>query len=45
MIDFYKARYGEEIESVLADGVEYDEDGDGVVKEDEKQSVGQRLDR
>jgi hypothetical protein len=45
MIDFYKARYGEEIESVLADGVEYDADGDGNVKEDEKQSVGQRLDR
>jgi hypothetical protein len=45
MIDFYKARYGEELEAVLADGVDYDEDGDGVVKEDEKQPVGQRLDR
>ena len=45
MIDFYKARYGEELESVLSDGVDYDEDGDGVVKEDEKQPVGQRLDR
>jgi hypothetical protein len=45
MIDFYKARYGEELEAVLADGVDYDADGDGVVKEDEKQPVGQRLDR
>jgi hypothetical protein len=45
MIEFYKARYGEELESVLSDGVDYDEDGDGVVKEDEKQPVGQRLDR
>ncbi len=45
MIDFYKARYGEELEAVLADGVEYDEDGDGNVKLDEKQPVGQRLDR
>jgi hypothetical protein len=45
MIDFYKARYGEELESVLSDGVDYDVDGDGVVKEDEKQPVGQRLDR
>ena len=45
MIDFYKARYGEELEAVLADCVEYDEDGDGNVKLDEKQPVGQRLDR
>ena len=45
MIDFYKARYGEEFEAVLADGVEYDEDGDGNIKLDEKQPVGQRLDR
>ncbi len=45
MIDFYKARYGEELESVLADGVEYDADGDGNIKLDEKQPVGQRLDR
>jgi len=45
MIDFYKARYGEELEAVLADGVEYDEDGDGNIKLDEKQPVGQRLDR
>lgn len=45
MIEFYKARYGEELESVLADGVDYDADGDGNVKEDEKQPVGLRLDR
>ena len=45
MIEFYKARYGEELESVLADGVEYDADGDGAIKEDEKLSLGPRLDR
>ena len=45
MIDFYKARYGEELEAVLADGVEYDADGDGNIKLDEKQPVGQRLNR
>ena len=45
MIDFYKARYGEELEAVLSDGVDYDADGDGNVKEDEKQPVGLRLDR
>lgn len=45
MIDFYRARYGEEIESVLADGVDYDEDGDGTVDYDEKQPIGQWLNR
>lgn len=45
MIDFYKARYGEELEAVLSDGVDYDEDGDGTVKYDEKQPVGQWLNR
>ena len=45
MIDFYKARYGEELEAVLSDGVDYDADGDGNVKYDEKQPVGQWLDR
>lgn len=45
MIDFYKARYGEELEAVLADGVEYDADGDGSVTQEERTPVGQRLDR
>ena len=33
MIDFYKARYGEELEAVFADGVEYDADGDGNARQ------------
>ena len=45
MITFYKARYGEELEDVLSDGIEYDSDGDGTVQDSEKQPVGQRLDR
>tara|TARA_R110000782_G_scaffold64810_5_gene132018 strand:+ start:370 stop:780 length:411 start_codon:yes stop_codon:yes gene_type:complete len=45
MIDFYKARYGEELDALLADGVEYDEDGDGAVKEEERLPLSQRLDR
>ena len=45
MIDFYKARYGEELEAVLSDGVDYDEDGDGTVDYAEKQPVGQWLNR
>jgi len=39
MIDFYKARYGEEIESVFQDGVEYDADGDGSVTDKEKEPI------
>ena len=45
MIEFYKARYSEELENILADGVEYDDNDDGIVQDSEKQSVGQRLDR
>ena len=45
MIDFYRARYGEELEAILSDGVDYDADGDGTVANSEKQTVGQRLDR
>tara|TARA_R110001606_G_scaffold143395_1_gene282693 strand:+ start:51 stop:461 length:411 start_codon:yes stop_codon:yes gene_type:complete len=45
MIDFYKARYGEELEAVLSDGVEYDADGDGTITQVERQPVGQWLDR
>ena len=46
MIDFYKARYGEELEAVFADGVEYDADDDGIVTNKEKEVINmKRLDR
>lgn len=38
MITFYKARYGEELEAILRDGVEYDADNDSTIKEKEKQA-------
>ena len=37
MIDFYKARFRDELDFVLQDGVEYDWDGDATVQETEKQ--------
>jgi len=39
MIGFYKARYGEELESILRDGIEYDDDNNSVIDNDEKQSI------
>jgi len=36
MIEFYRARYGEEMEQVFQDGVEYDADNDGTVTNAEK---------
>ena len=46
MIDFYKARYGEELDAVFQDGVEYDADDDGTVTDKEKEPVPlNRLDR
>ena len=46
MIDFYKARYGEELDAVFQDGVEYDADNDGTVTDKEKESIPlNRLDR
>lgn len=46
MIDFYRARYGEELESVLNDGVEYDADGDSSISNGEKLATdANRLDR
>tara|TARA_R110000787_G_scaffold279942_1_gene390373 strand:+ start:41 stop:454 length:414 start_codon:yes stop_codon:yes gene_type:complete len=46
MITFYRARYGEELEAILNDGVEYDADGDGTVQDDEKiANDANRLDR
>lgn len=46
MITFYRARYGEEMEAILNDGVEYDADGDGTIQVDEKiANDANRLDR
>jgi hypothetical protein len=46
MITFYRARYGEEMEAILNDGIEYDKDGDGTVQDDEKIATdANRLDR
>ena len=39
MITFYKSRYGEELDSILRDGIEYDADNDSVVTEQEKKSI------
>lgn len=39
MIAFYKNKFREEFDLVLADGVEYDYDGDGTVDEVEKQTA------
>ena len=39
MIDFYKSRYGEELEAVFQDGVEYDADDDNVIDDSEKAAV------
>ena len=36
MISFYRDLYGQELEAVLADGVEYDFDEDGIIQDDEK---------
>ena len=46
MIDFYKVRYGEELDAIFADGVEYDADNDGSVTNKEKEVIAlNRLDR
>jgi len=37
MIDFYKAKFREEFNLVLQDGIEYDADQDGTVTDSEKQ--------
>ena len=37
MIDFYKARFRDELDMVLQDGVKYDFDGDGTVEDHEQQ--------
>lgn len=38
-MEYYRARFQEEINYILRDGPEYDFDGDGVVEESEKQPV------
>lgn len=46
MIDFYKARFAEEMDAVMQDGVEYDYDDDGTITDKEKDIVaGGRLNR
>jgi|TARA_R110000744_G_C19351384_1_gene560478 hypothetical protein len=39
MIGFYKTRYEEEWGEILRDGIEYDDDQDGVVELSEKQPI------
>lgn len=39
MIAFYKARFGEEMENILRDGVEYDANDDSVITDVEKRSI------
>jgi hypothetical protein len=38
MIQFYKSRYGEELECLLRDGIEYDKNEDGTVQDKEKKA-------
>ena len=38
-IEFYRAKYAEEFQAVLRDGVEYDEDGDSTVTASEKEPI------
>lgn len=38
-MDFYRAKYAEEFQAVLRDGVEYDEDGDASVTASEKEPI------
>ena len=37
MMDFYKARYNEELNEIISDGIEYDKDDDGTVTNTEKE--------
>jgi len=38
-IEFYRARYNEEFQAILRDGVEYDEDGDNTISTSEKEPI------
>ena len=39
MIDFYKSRGAEELEAVFRDGIEYDDDNNGTIDDDEKTPI------
>jgi len=39
MISFYRDLFGQEMEAVFKDGVEYDFDEDGIIQDDEKDLV------
>ena len=39
MIDFYKARYGEEIDDIFKDGIEYDADNSSTISDEEKMPI------
>ena len=41
MINFYKSRYGEELENILRDGVDYDANNDNVVSNEESNQYTQ----
>ena len=38
-IEFYRAKYAQEFQAVLRDGVEYDEDGDSTISTSEKEPI------
>jgi len=38
MITFYKARYSEELNAIIDDGIEYDKNDDGTITDKEKES-------
>ena len=38
-MEFYRAKYAQEFQAVLRDGVEYDEDADGTVTTSEKEPI------
>ncbi len=38
-IKFYSTKYDEEFQAILRDGIEYDEDGDASVSNDEKETI------
>ena len=38
-IEFYRAKYAEEFNAILRDGVEYDEDGDSSISASEKEPI------
>lgn len=45
MIEFYKTRYNDELNELIAVGIQYDQDGDGTVQQDEVIPASTRLRR